>query len=178
MVGIAGDAVTGKRRMDTGAARSGMLRRFQNEDHRPFGEHQSAPAAGKRPAAAADVVRIGPGQRPQAVPGAHDRCIERGLAAAGDRHVEIAMANPAHGIADRHAGRGAGRGMGDHGAGNLVADGNPCGRRVVHAGHEGEGTGGLLASGRMVAQPLGLGIGTAADGTRKNPRAQAEVAKT
>jgi hypothetical protein len=62
--------------------------------------------------------------------------------------------------------------MGDHGADDPVADGNPGGRGVVHAGHEGEGPGGLLAPGGKVAQPLGLGFGAAADGARKNSRAR------
>jgi hypothetical protein len=161
--------------MDTCTARQGVIRGFQNEEHRALAKYQSVAVAGKWPAAASDLIRIGPGQRAQAVPGPHDRRDQRSLTAAGNRDVEVSMANPAHGIAERHAGRRARGGMGDDRAGNLVVNRNPSGRRIGHSGHEGEGAGGLLAIGMVIVQPLAYGIDAAVNGSRKNPHAKVKV---
>ena len=45
MVGIAGDAVTRQRGEDARTARQGVPGRFQHEEHRTLGEHQSAAIA-------------------------------------------------------------------------------------------------------------------------------------
>lgn len=96
-----GTRIAGDAGVHGSAARPRVLRRFQHEEHRAFAEHDAAAAAVERAAGGAGVVAERC-QHAQRLPGLDGAVAERRFGAAGQRHVEIAVADRPHRLADGH----------------------------------------------------------------------------
>ncbi len=100
MVGVGGHAVAQQFGVDSGAARFGMLQRFQNQHAASFAHHKAVALGVKRAAGVFRVVVAG-GHRPRGAERANPHGHNRRLRTARNHHIRIAVNNRPHRLTHR-----------------------------------------------------------------------------
>ena len=152
--------------VDPRAAGHGEFQLLEDEDSRPFAEHEAVPVGVERAAGTGRVVvalRQGAHRREGA--DAHGR--DGGLGAAGDHHVGVVVLDGLEGLADGIGGAGAGGRHGGVRPAKPVLDGKLPAGRIDHQLGDGEG-GDLVGAFLHEAAVLGFDLLQAADAGAEN----------
>ena len=112
MTGVAAGSIAPEFSIDAGAAPLRVLQLLQHDDSGPFGEHESVTVDIERPARLLRRVAA-KGERPHVLEACQSHRRERGLAAARQHHIGIAVLDGSQRAADRIGGAGAGGRCGD-----------------------------------------------------------------
>ena len=134
VIGVGAHAVADHLGQNLCAARFGKLQLFENQNARALADDKAVAILVEWAAGVGRLV-VARGKRAHGGESAHGHGRDRGLGAAGNHRVGVAVQNHAHRVADGVGAGGAGRGRGRDGAPRAVADADLPGGHV----HNGRG---------------------------------------